>query len=210
MLSRAGKGTLCVTDGEEGQLRAGAGLGGPGRQARREAHKGLVLARAPAPTSCLAKSPRAHHPHQSVRESSSSTCPASRDEHRGLHKPPSVTAASTDVPQCSWPFLCAGSGEAERSMKALGLCTAECGLLLPGHLTGSRVGSIPRGTSRIQPCPSSQPAQPPLLVQLLEKGLAKFVGADHDGAGGCHFNDAGQEACKQPSGARLGTDAPHE
>lgn len=77
-------------------------------------------------------------------------------------------------------------------------CTAECGSLFPGCLARSRVGTVPQGTGHIQPCPSpgSQPTQPPLLVQLLEEGLAKFVGADHDGAGGCHLNDAGQEACK--------------
>ncbi|KAF1552212.1 hypothetical protein FQV19_0009054, partial [Eudyptula minor] len=48
----------------------------------------LVLARAPAPISCPAESPGSPHPRQSVRESSSSICPASRDERRGLHIPP--------------------------------------------------------------------------------------------------------------------------
>jgi len=68
----------------------------------------------------------------------------------------------------------------------------------PGGLTGSGAGGVPRGPGRIPPCPSarSQPRQPPLLVQLLEEGLAEFVGADHDGAGGCHLNDTGQEACR--------------
>ena len=62
-----------------------------------------------------------------------------------------------------------------------------------GTWASSRAGTGPAPWVTV---PSSQPPQPPLLVQLLEEGFAKLVGADHDGTGGCHLDDTGQEACK--------------
>lgn len=191
-----------------GRALAGAGLQGVGGRHTEKPPKGLVLDRAPTPISCPAESPGAPRSHQCVRKSSSSISPASRDERRGAPCPPLQCHSSRHRCPPGWLGTESGAGlalplrtgsrEAERSTKALGLCTAECGSLLPGRLAGNGGGSVPRGTGHIQPCPSpgSQPTQPPLLVQLLEEGLAEFVGADHDGAGGCHLNDTGQEACK--------------
>lgn len=211
---------LCVTDGEEGQTPGRSRAGGP-RQAHREAPRGFGPSPEPQlPSLALLSLPG--HPiltRASVNPAAASVQPQGMSAGNSTSPPvsqqqaemsPSAAGMESGAGLALPP--CAGSREAERSTKALGLCTAECGLLLLGCLAGSRVGSVPRGTGRIQPypSPSSQPAQPSLLVQLLEKGLAKFVGADHDGAGGCHLNDAGQEACKQPPGARLGLDAPHE
>lgn len=40
---------------------------------------------------------------------------------------------------------------------------------------------------------SSQAAEPLFLVHFLKESLAKFIGADHDGTGGSHLDDARQE-----------------
>lgn len=79
---RVGEGTLCVSE-EEGQSPGRSRAGGP-KQAQREAPKVWSSATAPTPTSCPAEPPG---PGQSICESSSSICPASREERGGLHAP---------------------------------------------------------------------------------------------------------------------------
>lgn len=181
----------CVCDGEGGQTRQ-VRLGPQG--GTQEAPEGLVLAGAPAPISSSAEAPGASRPCQSVHESSS-ICPASRDEHGGLHIPP-VSQQQTQMSpvwlgmesRAGWP--CTGS------TKALGLCTATQ-VRRPPTPHWEQGWQRPQGTSGTSPAqPHSQPSQLPLLVQLLEEGFAKLVCADHDGASRCHLNDAGQEACK--------------
>lgn len=85
-----------------------------------------------------------------------------------------------------------------------------CATPWEGTWASSRAGSGPAPWGTAPSSQHSQPTQLPLLVQLLEEGFAKLVGADHDGTGGCHLNDTGQETCKQPPCARLSTDTPQE
>lgn len=91
---------------------------------------------------------------------------------------------------------CVGSGRQSRNEGTWAL-HSRVQISTPGTPGWSRAGTVPWARPHpALPQARSQSPQLLLLVQLLEKALAKFIGADHDGAGRGHLDDAGQEPCK--------------
>lgn len=143
---------------------------GWGAQAGREGPEawGLVLARAPAPSPAR-PSLLGLHPCQSVRESSSSICPAPRDEGGGLRVPPSVTAAGTDVPQSGWAGEGgqAGPGSVCRQQSRNEGTWALHGrgrVTTPGTPGWSRAGTVPLSHCPLLGTATSSPAPGPLTI----------------------------------------------
>lgn len=160
----ASKARLCVSDGQEGQIPRQSRAGGP-MQAEKPPRSGVWSFQSPSSISCQAKSLGTPHPCKSVHESSSSICPAPRDECGGLHIPPSVTAAGTDVPQSGWDrewgrlalAPCVGSRRQSRNEGTWAL-QGRVRIAAPGT-PGWRELALSPGHSHIQPCP--RPAHNP-------------------------------------------------
>lgn len=104
-----------------------AGLGDPGRQKSPQG-LGFGPCHSPSSISCQAKSLGTPHPCKSVHESSSSICPAPRDECGGLHIPP-VSQQQAQMSPPEWlgqgvgqagPGSVCGQREAEQERRHLG------------------------------------------------------------------------------------------
>lgn len=146
--------------------------------------QGLVHAGAPAPTP--KPGGRLGAPNLAkVRESIQQHLSSLEGGPGGGHIP-SVTAGS--VP----PARQGRGGPRDRAHT-----TGPAGSRAHGKALGVSPGvSLSHGPQSPSVPPPLQSPQPPLLVQLLEEGFAELVGADHDGTGGGHLNDTGQEPCK--------------
>lgn len=139
------------------------GLGGPGRQ-RSPRDLGFGPHQSPSSISCQ-PSLLGHPVLASVHESSSSICPAPRDECGGLHIPPVSQQQAQMSPRVAGMGSgaglalapCAGSRRQSGNEGTWAL-RSRVRIPLPGHLAGAGL-ALPPGHGHIQPCP--RPAHNP-------------------------------------------------